>query len=81
MSNILIVLFSILTVIGRCLITPRLILPTAEGGYESFAHLFVGGLFGAWIVKWDWRWWPGWIAVGLSLFELVMFMIQKHLAG
>jgi hypothetical protein len=78
--------------LGRFLITPRLNLPTAEGSYEAFAHLFVGGLFGAWLKSKDQRavyfnwyqsrdkflWWSFW---GLSALELVMFLIQKKLAG
>lgn len=63
------------TIVGRCIITPRLDLPTAEGSYEAFAHLFVGALFGAGITRKD-AFWFG-IAIGLSLFELVMFLLQK----
>jgi hypothetical protein len=78
--------------IARFTITPRLNLPTVEGSYEAFAHLFVGGLFGAWLFcKWDRSpstidlnrgdrfasacfWW----AIGLSLLELAMFLLQKN---
>ncbi len=59
----------------RFLIEPRLDLPTATGSYEAVAHLFVGGLFGAWLVN---RQRPLLLmAVSVSLLELIMFLVQK----
>ena len=72
------ILLAITVAIGllRFTITPRLDLPTAEGSYEAVAHLFVGGLFGAWAVKRsEWAWLA--MAVGVSLLELVLFFVQK----
>lgn len=40
-----------------------------QGSYEAFAHLFVGGVFGAWLVTKS-RW-PLVIAIGLTLVEVV----------
>lgn len=71
-------LLSLAVVVGRCLITPRLDLPTVEGSYEAFAHLFVGGLFGAWAVNRKKS--ILFYAVGISLFELLAFLVQKHAA-
>lgn len=74
--------------IARLFITPRLNVPTAEGSYEAVAHLFVGGLFGAWWMHYSHdemnfhevtksRNYFLFIALGPSLFELGMFLIQK----
>lgn len=82
------------TAIGRFMITPRLELPTSEGSYEAFAHLFVGWLFG---VSWVWmkqdagdHWRIASLgntlkkcihfqcAIGLSMLELVAFLVQKN---
>jgi hypothetical protein len=59
----------------RMHITPRLNLPTLEGSFEAFSHLFVGGLFGAWLISRDRQ--LLWSGIGISLFELIMFIIQK----
>ncbi len=40
-----------------------------EGSYEAFAHLFVGGLIGAWLVTRE-RLYLG-LVIGLSIVELV----------
>jgi hypothetical protein len=50
--NKLIILSALLFAVGRFFITPRLNLPTIEGSYEAFAHLYVGYLFGA-AVHWQ----------------------------
>lgn len=51
--------------------------------YQAFAHLFVGGLFGAAFVdlsldigRWtfDGYWWL-WLAIGLSVVELIVFLV------
>ena len=61
----------------RYFITPRLNLPTAEGSYEAFAHMYVGGLFGAWVVD---RTRISLLVQGVavSLLELGMFILQKN---
>jgi hypothetical protein len=82
------------TILGRLLIEPRLDLPTKEGIYEAFAHLFVGLLLGAawqlqkwstpfygWVhaLRWAWKFnWYYHLAIYLSIFELVMFLLQKY---
>lgn len=72
-------------VLGRLAIKPRLDIPTVEGSFEAFAHLFVGGLFGFWLAR---RGTPDeaiepyglrmmFLAFVLSAFELFLFLIQK----
>jgi len=112
MIDLALISVTIIVAVLRFIITPRLNLPTAEGSYEAFAHLFVGGLFGAWIVTTDWKRYrypwcsslfctdgiiPCWncmpkelwrvcrnlyflLAIGVSLLELAMFVIQKSAA-
>lgn len=47
-SKIIFSLISFVLIIGRLLIQPRLInIPTMEGCYETFAHIFVGYLIAA----------------------------------
>jgi uncharacterized membrane protein YdcZ (DUF606 family) len=41
------------------------------GSYEAFAHLFVGGLLGAWVVCR--RWWLLYVVGVMSLVELLAF--------
>lgn len=66
----------------RLLITPRLDLPTATGSYEATAHLWVGLLLGLWLGllaprRRDSAWLCFWSATALSLWELLLFTIQK----
>lgn len=76
MTNVLLIIVTLAIAIGRFYITPRLDLPTTTGTYEAIAHLFVGGLFGAWLMdRCQWVWLC--LALGVSLLELVMFLIQK----
>lgn len=85
MPTSLTIVLAALVVLGRFAIEPRLELPTREGTYEAFAHLFVGGLFGAWLAlcktkaQCKGRWCLA-LALGLSLFELAMFIYQKFLS-
>lgn len=88
-----VLIFISLVIIGiRIVITPRLNLPTYEGSYEAFAHMFVGGLFGCaiktWIARKDIDYYDydygaedakfyWYLAWAVSLFELFMFTIQK----
>ena len=71
-------------IVGRCFITPRLDVPTAEGCFESFAHLYVGVIFGLWLVSnqsfYLRLFKPLWLCCWLvpSVFELVMFLLQKN---
>lgn len=78
MEQLLVIFVSILVFGLRPLIIPQLNQPpfNMTDLYKNFSHLFVGGLFGAWCVK-RVRLWL-WLAVGLSLWELVMFLIQKY---
>jgi len=48
---------------------------SANGSYEAFAHLFVGGLFGVAIGQR--RWFYAVIAIALSLVELICFLANK----
>ena len=72
MSRASVILVAVGFAIGRFFITPRLDLPTAEGSYEAFAHLFVGGCFGFSVGRRDWR--PAIVAIALSLVELFAFI-------
>ena len=57
----------------------RFFIPTHElsvhGSYEAFAHLFVGGLIGAWLVSKNKVY--GLLALGLSGLELTAFLTLK----
>lgn len=85
MAVLFVIASAVVLVVGRFLITPRLDVPTMVGCYEAFAHLFVGGLFGVWFNRKGTRAEAicpiGFdclvLAIALSLFELVMFLIQK----
>lgn len=86
MSCLLVILSTVVVIVGRFMITPRLDVPTPEGSYEAFAHLFVAGLFGYWWARKGTRAeaiYPEGhncmlLAVILSLFELAMFLYQKY---
>ena len=78
-KNVALLIVTLGLAIQRFRIVPRLNLPTAEGSYEAIAHLFVGGLIGAAFatsVKAS-RWWYWSLAIGISLVELVCFIVQK----
>lgn len=80
-SKLAIFIFAFLILLGRIWITPRLNVPTIEGCYESFAHLFVGFLI---LVPWYDRkellgpsklyGWIGWL---LAFWELGWIVVQK----
>jgi hypothetical protein len=59
----------------------RFFMPThplsPHGSYEAFAHLFVGGLIGAWLVSRKPLY--GLLAIALTLLELVAFFTLKML--
>ena len=81
LSRIVFVL-AILAAIGRVLITPRLTnIPTPEGLYEAFTHLFVGFLLIVPAYDWKQQLGPsrmcGLIGLALSLWELAWFLLQK----
>lgn len=86
MGFLVVLLMSLFVVVGRFLIEPRLDLPTSEGTYEALAHLFVGGLIGVWFVRRGTRAETidsygrdcGYLAIALSAFELVFFLVQKY---
>ncbi len=79
--NLAVWLAAILVVAGRAFITPRLNVPTVEGLYESFAHLFVGFLILVRLYDPREKLGPtrdmaalGWLLAG---YELVFFLVQK----
>ena len=81
-KNVALLIVTLGLAIQRFRIVPRLNLPTAEGSYEAISHLFVGGLIGAAFatgVKTS-RWWYWSLAIGVSLVELVCFIVQKRSA-
>jgi len=41
-----------------------------QGSYEAFAHMLVGGLFGAWLAN-SAKWWCLWTALAFSGVEVV----------
>ncbi len=45
------------------------------GTYEAFAHLFIGGLIGAWIGTR--QTWLVWVIAGLSAVELLAFLFKR----
>jgi hypothetical protein len=75
-TDTVLVLLTLVVAGVRCLMAPRLDLPTAQGSYEAFAHLFVGGLFGAWVVRRTKLLWLV-LAASVSILELVLFIVQK----
>ena len=46
-----------------------------SGSYQALAHLFVGGLIGAWMASKEK--WYGFLALGLTAVELVAFFSLK----
>lgn len=48
---------------------------SAAGSYEAFAHLFVGGLIGAWLVTRN-RLYLG-LVIGLSIVELASALLKR----
>lgn len=79
MIDALLALVALVVGVLRLLITPRLDLPTTEGCYEAFAHIFVGGLFGAWLVRRPAK--SLWLVLALciSTVELTAFLVQKFM--
>ena len=78
MIKCLIIVMAVSLAIGRFFITPRLNLPTEEGSYEAVAHLFIGGLFGAFFVDTSNKFLLL-TAVALSLVEFFAFIVQRLL--
>jgi len=85
MQRFVVLASAAVVVLGRFAIEPRLDLPTMEGSYEAFAHLFVGGLFGACLASQGTRHDAIYgdsafyflLGLMLSLFELAIFLVQK----
>jgi hypothetical protein len=76
LTDIVLAIIAIIFGALRLVVQPRLSIPTVEGSYEAFVHLFVGGLIGAWLVKRDkWIWLV--IAIVISLLEVIVFTVQK----
>lgn len=65
----------LLVFLAVCIAVARFFIPahplSPHGSYEAFAHLFVGGLIGAWLVSR--RWLYLWLVIVLSAVELVAF--------
>lgn len=74
---------TLILAIGRFLVAPRFDIPTATGSYEAVVHLFVGGLLGVWLSSSDVK--LGrlclWLSIVFSLFEIIIFVVQKRAAG
>jgi hypothetical protein len=70
--TILVSLGCLLCAVGRFLIPGHAL--SLPGTYEAFAHLWVGGLLGAWCCSRNWRLLA---AVGLlSVLEVVLFLLR-----
>ena len=65
-------LFAVCAVLGiiRFQTTSHALSPT--GSYEAFAHLFVGGLIGAWLISRENLY--GLLALGMSAIEIIAFL-------
>ena len=48
-SNVALLICALLVMVGRVFITPRLNVPSIEGGFESAAHILAGVLLGMWL--------------------------------
>lgn len=75
MKNLPLVLTILLAVIvtgGRFFVPGHNL--SLAGSYEAFAHLFVGGLIGAWIVSR--KAWMLWIVGIMSVVELAAFLMR-----
>lgn len=93
---IFVIILSTIVATLRFFITPRLNLPTWEGSYEAFSHLWVGGLIGAVVsmlvnakrpqTTKEKEYYLGQIgimfvaALFLSLLELLCFLFQKFVS-
>ena len=69
----LIVLTAIAVGIARPFLTSHPL--SAEGSYEAFAHLFVGALIGAWLVRRERLYLA--LVVGLSIVELASALLKR----
>jgi hypothetical protein len=69
----LIVLIAIAVGIGRPFLSSHPL--SLEGSYEAFAHLFVGGLIGAWLFKRQ-RLYLG-LVIALSVVELASALLKR----
>lgn len=69
MTNLVLILLAALFSVIRFSIPVHQ--PSLPGSYEAFAHLFVGGLIGAWAVSRKWIYM--WIVLALSAVELFAF--------
>jgi hypothetical protein len=70
---------SVLAAVSLSFATGRFFVPTHElskaGTYEAFAHLFVGGLVGAWLATREMCYL--WLALALSAVELTAFLMTR----
>ena len=72
MLNFLIFLVCVAVGVVRFYIPTRPLSP--EGAYQAFAHLLVGGLFGAYLVSK--RGMYLWLMIGLTIVELVAVFLK-----
>lgn len=64
----------ILAVLTLAIAVPR-IAGVKHKSYQAVAHLFVGGLAGAWLV--DHQWWYAALFVALCVVEVVCFAVGR----
>lgn len=75
------VLLGVLLVVSLGLAVVRFFVPghgpSGPGTYEALAHCWVGGLLGAWLADRQGNRWCGWLALGLSVVEVVAFALGR----
>lgn len=69
-----VVIVSIAFAVGRFFIPTHGLSPA--GSYEAFAHLFVGGMIGAWLMDRKQRLLL-WLAIAISVVELAAFLLLR----
>jgi hypothetical protein len=75
--RVVLILLAALFAVARLFVGHRE--PSLAGSYQALAHLFVGGLLGAWLVdRQQWAW-CGWLALGLSAVEVLAFVLGRVL--
>lgn len=83
-AKYLVIFLAVLVMVGRAFITPIIPL-TWTDAYIANAHLFAGALLGIGIYDWKGKLGPTrfyfWLAWGLAIYELIWYLVQKHLAA
>ena len=75
MSKIIVILISLAFAIFRLVTDMESLNEHAASGFEAAAHLWVGGLFGAWAV--NRKGFFFFTAIALSLVELTAFLMSR----